>query len=228
MRSGPTSSHSASSGTGRWLGTVTGVQSRRGVSACRSSWMASWMRSASRRLPMRFDLGRDEGDQADERQRPEPRPSPPPRVPARELGPAEGARAAEDGEDRGGSEQVAPEDRQARRREHAEGDERDHAGRGAEGHARAQEGERQQPASGGAEEDGLAQDLAQAPRHGPRDVARGPVMRCRRWAVSRVPVSECSGSPVTMRSPSAHSSGAAAASAHSRGSRTPPSHSQAR
>ena len=81
---------------------------------------------------MRFDLGRDEGDQADQRQRSEPRPPPPPRVVARELGPAEGARAAEEGEDRGGSEQVAPEDRQARGRQHAEGHERDDARRGAE------------------------------------------------------------------------------------------------
>ena len=96
-----------------------------------------------------------------------------PRVIARELGPAEGAGAAEEGEDGGGCEQVAPEDRQARGRQHAEGHERDDARRGAEGHARAQEGERQQPASGGAEEDGLAQDLPEAPRDGPRNLGRG-------------------------------------------------------
>src|SRR4029453_3339362 len=41
IRCGSTSSHSASSGTGRWLGTVTGVQGKRGVSACRASWIPS-------------------------------------------------------------------------------------------------------------------------------------------------------------------------------------------
>ena len=57
------------------------------------------------------------------------RPARAPGVIARERAPAEHARAAEDREQRGGQQQVAAEDRQAGRREHAERADADEAGR---------------------------------------------------------------------------------------------------
>ena len=81
-----------------------------------------------------------------------------------ELQPAERARAAEDREQRGGQQQVAAEDRQAGGGEHAEGGDRDEPGRDRQRRAAAHERQHEHAARGGAEQAGLAQDLAEPAR----------------------------------------------------------------
>ena len=144
------SSHSASSGTGRWLGTATGRQPERSgglpASACRSSRMSRWIAMVERSESMRCTCRGVKAASATSTSAADDLPAPAPRVLARELRPAERARAAGDRQQRGGQQQVAPEDRQAGRGEHAEGHERDDPGRDRQAHAVAQQPEAEQPA----------------------------------------------------------------------------------
>ena len=94
--------------------------------------MPSWRASARRSALSRSAWRGSEHDEQHERRDAEPRPRPAVAVAAREARPPERAGAAEDREDRGGQQQVAAEDRQAGRGEHAEGRDRDDAGRRAE------------------------------------------------------------------------------------------------
>ena len=117
------------------------------------------------------DLRRDEHDEADERQRSEPRPAPAPRVAPRQLGPAEGTRAAEDGDDRRGQPAGSARGSAARRRPGR----RTPRSRGRRRwrpapRARAATGQREQPAARGPEQHRLSQDLADPPWDGDRDL----------------------------------------------------------
>src|SRR3954453_10391985 len=115
-------------------------------------------------------LAGDVGDEEREDRRPGDRPAGAPRVPTREHQPAERPGAAEGHEDRGGGERVAGDDRQARGGGDDEGGGGEDAGGGGEPGALGDQPQRERRAGGGADEDGLADDLADPAREVERDV----------------------------------------------------------
>ena len=114
-----------------------------------------------------------------------------------ELQPAERAGAAEDREQRRGQQQVAAEDRQAGRGEHAERGERDEPGRDRQRGAPAHERQRRGCPPAAAPSSPGSRRISPSRRGTVSGTSSRPVLRCSTSALSRVPVSECSGSPAS-------------------------------
>ena len=133
---------------------------------CRSARMSLCVCIALRRSADPVGLRGGEDREGDEHHGADDRPAGAPGWSCGSVAPAEHARAGEDREQRGGEQQVAAEDRQARRREHAERADADESRRDRQRRLAAHEGEDEEAAGGRAEQAGLAQDLAEPSRHG--------------------------------------------------------------
>ena len=159
---------SAMCGTGRWFGTATGSQVKSSVRSCRSARISSCVPIEARRSEIRSACAGVKATKAAST-------TPPITAQRRRHAWSRGSCSQpsapapqKTASSAAGQQQVAAEDRQAGGGEHAEGGDRDEPGRDRQRGAPAHEGQDEDAARRGAEQAGLAQDLAEPARDGQR------------------------------------------------------------